>query len=234
MDEETEQLDDSLVNIKSDISELTNGKISIMKDADTYKSTYQILKEISEIWDDLTDKQQAGLLEKLFGKTRAQIGAAILQNFQAAENAVTKMTESAGNADAEMEIITQSLEYKLNALKETGTGIIQNLFPRDAVGNAIESLTSILEVIDKITETLGPGGTLATLAGAGGLVAIIKNFGKHIALYSREAVLQKPSNCGEPLIPFCHSAALTGNREGAERQKEVNGWPMLNNNAVGF
>jgi len=178
MDEETEQLDESLVNIKSDISELTNGKISIMEDADTYKSTYEILRDISYIWDDLTDKQQAGLLEKLFGKTRAQIGAAILQNFSAAEEAMSKMEDSAGNADAEMSIIMESLEYKLNALKETGTGIIQNLFPREDIGNAVEALTSILEVVDKITEKLGPGGTLAALAGAGGLVALIKNFGK--------------------------------------------------------
>ena len=37
----------------------------------TYKSTYQVLKEISAVWDELTDKQQAQLLDKLFGKTRA-------------------------------------------------------------------------------------------------------------------------------------------------------------------
>ena len=33
----------------------------------TYKSTYQLLKEISEIYHDLTDKEQAGLLEALAG-----------------------------------------------------------------------------------------------------------------------------------------------------------------------
>ena len=32
--EETEELDDDLVNIKNDISEFTNGKVSIMEDAD--------------------------------------------------------------------------------------------------------------------------------------------------------------------------------------------------------
>lgn len=34
----------------------------------TYKSTYQVLKEISDVWDDLSDKNQAQLLEKLFGE----------------------------------------------------------------------------------------------------------------------------------------------------------------------
>ena len=41
----------------------------------TYKSTYQILSDISDIWDELSDKQQAGLTEKLFGKTRANVHA---------------------------------------------------------------------------------------------------------------------------------------------------------------
>ena len=39
----------------------------------TYKSTYQVLSDIADIWDELTDKQQAGLVEKLFGKNRADV-----------------------------------------------------------------------------------------------------------------------------------------------------------------
>lgn len=72
-DEETEELSEDLENISGDIADLTktanHAPISIFTDATKteYKSTYQILKEISEIWDDLTDKQQADLLEKLGG-----------------------------------------------------------------------------------------------------------------------------------------------------------------------
>ena len=68
MNEETEELDNNLVNIKGDVYDLTGGKVSIMEDEDTYKSTYQVLKEISDVWDDLSDKNQAQLLEKLFGE----------------------------------------------------------------------------------------------------------------------------------------------------------------------
>lgn len=72
-DEETEELSDDLKTISGDIADLTktadHAPISIFTDETKteYKSTYQILKEISEIWDDLTDKQQADLLEKLGG-----------------------------------------------------------------------------------------------------------------------------------------------------------------------
>ena len=71
MNEETEELDSSLVTIKGDVFDLTNGKVSIMEDENTYKSTFQVLKEISQVWDELSDKNQAELLDKLFGKTRA-------------------------------------------------------------------------------------------------------------------------------------------------------------------
>jgi TP901 family phage tail tape measure protein len=175
LDEETGEYDETLGNIKNDISELTHGKVSIMEDEDTYRSTYDILKRISEIWGELTDKEQAGLLEKLFGKNRAQIGMAILSNFSAAEEAMAKMENSAGNADKEMSIIMDSLEYKLNALKETGTGIWQNLFPREMLGNIINGLTSLAGALEAITGFLGPGGTLLA---AGGLTAFFANFGR--------------------------------------------------------
>ena len=44
-----------------------------MQDADTYKSTYDVLKDISEVWDKLTDKERAGTLEALFGKRQANV-----------------------------------------------------------------------------------------------------------------------------------------------------------------
>lgn len=65
-DEETEELSDDLKNISGDIADLTKtastpGGISLFTDEtkETYKSTYQILKEISDIYDELSDKNRA-------------------------------------------------------------------------------------------------------------------------------------------------------------------------------
>lgn len=172
MNEETQQLDGELVTIAGDINKLTNGKVSIMLDPDTYKSPYEILKEISHVWDELTDKQHATLAEKLFGKTRASIGMSIISNFSQAEAAMDKMKLSAGAADKEMEIITNSISYKFNALKETGTGIFQNLFQREDMGAIIDGLTSVLSVLDAFTDKFGLLGTLVI---GGGIVMGIMN-----------------------------------------------------------
>lgn len=74
-DEETEEFVGDVEILAGDIANLTKtlsnpGGVSIFADeAKTeYKSTYQILKEISEIYDELDDKTQARLLEKIAGK----------------------------------------------------------------------------------------------------------------------------------------------------------------------
>lgn len=82
------------------------------------------------------------------------------------------MSHSAGDADKEMATIQQSLEYKVNALKETGVGIAQNLFQRDDMKSVVDGLTSVLEVIDKFTEKLG---LFKSVAIGGGLTVGIKS-----------------------------------------------------------
>lgn len=94
------------------------------------------------------------------------------------------MGNSAGSAMDEMGIIEESLEYKLNALKETWVGVWQNLLDRGDLGNVIDMLTELSEAVDMITEKFGLFGTVAGVAGIG---LIGKNFGKNIAHYGREA-----------------------------------------------
>lgn len=180
-DEETESFTNNVEQLSGEIASLTKtastpGGISLFTDASKteYKSTYQLLKEISEIYDQLDDKTQAGLLEALAGKRQGQIIAATINNFEAAEKAMDDMANSAGSAEREMAVIMDSVDYKANKLKETGTGIAQNLFKRDDMKNVIDTLTWFGEKLDWITEKAGLFGTLAI---GGGIFAGIKNVG---------------------------------------------------------
>lgn len=179
-DEETGEFIDGVAELEGDIADLTKSAehplgVSLFKDdAKTeFKSTTELLRDISDVYDELTDKQQADLLEKLAGKRQGQIVAAILNNFSAVENSLETMTNSAGSAMNEMNIIEQSLEFKLNALKETAVGVFQNLFQTDEMGAVIDILTDLLEIFDALTKNLGLFGT--ALVGIG-ITAFIKNF----------------------------------------------------------
>ena len=77
-DEETEQLSDDLVNVKGEVADLTKTAkntqgISLFTDASQkhYKQMVQYLGEIADEWDQLSEKNQTELLQKLFGKNRA-------------------------------------------------------------------------------------------------------------------------------------------------------------------
>ncbi len=182
-DEETEQLSEDLIDVTGKVANLTkvasNGGhgISLFTDVSQteYKSLVTYLGEISDIWDELDQKSQNELLDKLFGKNRAQVGAAIIKNFDTVRSSIEAMTNSAGSADREMNVIMDGLDYKLNRLKETGTGIAQNLFERDEMKSIVDGFTSFLEVIDTLTSKIGLLGTI----GLGtGLFAGIKNVGR--------------------------------------------------------
>lgn len=180
-DEETESYSEDLEELSGKIADLTKtastpGGISLFTDEtkQTYKSTYDILKDISEIYDELSDKNQAELLEALAGKRNGQAIAAIISNFSAAEKSMDSMANSAGNAMKEMEVIYDSLDYKLNKLSETGTGVAQNLFARDDMKAVVDTLTSFMGLLDKLTEKLGLFGTIGLGAG---LFAGFKNVG---------------------------------------------------------
>lgn len=176
-DEATEEYTGNVEILSGEIANLTKtaskpGGISLFTDdtKQTFKSTTQILREISQIWDELDDKTQASLLEKLAGKRNGNVVSAILSNFGAVEKSLDTMSNSAGNAEAEMSVIMESLDYKLNALKETATGFFQNLFEQEEMGRIIDFLTSLLNFITEITSHLGLLGT--TVAGLGIYAAI--------------------------------------------------------------
>lgn len=168
-DEETLEYIGDVEELSGKIADLTKtaskpGGISLFTDETktTYKSTYQLLKDISEIYNELTDKQQAGLLEALAGKRQGQIVAATINNFSAVEEALKNMENSAGSAEAEMEIIRDSAEYAMNRLKETFTSLAQHSVSRGGLKDLINVGTTILEIVDGIVSQIGLIPTILT------------------------------------------------------------------------
>lgn len=179
-DESTEELSDDLKNVTGDLINLTKTAehtqgVSIFKDGSTteFKDLTTYFGEIASIWDEMTQKQQNDYLQKAFGKNQAQAGAALIQNYKGVTKALDIMTDAAGSSDREMETIESSLEYKINALKETWVGTVQDIIDRGDVGTIVDGLTKVSEAIGFITGKLGllgsTGTVLSGVLGAKGL-----------------------------------------------------------------
>jgi TP901 family phage tail tape measure protein len=179
-DEDTEELSDDVVAATGKVADLTkvasNGfaGISLWADAEQtqYRSLVDYLGDISKIWDEIDAKSQTQLLENLFGKRGASVGSAILKNFNQVEKALKEMEDAAGSADREMEIIRESISFKLNNLQQTWVGIIQGLIDRGDLGKLIDLLTQISEILGKIIEV---GGIPGTILGTIGITTILPN-----------------------------------------------------------
>lgn len=174
-DETTEEYSSDLANITGELVDLTKTAehaegISVFKPGSTteFKDLTDYFREIAGIWDEMSQKQQNDFLLKAFGRTQAQGGAALIQNFQAVDKALAEMNQSIGSSDREMETVQQSLTYKLNELKETWVGIVQQTVKRGDISNILSVLTGISNVLGVIINKIGVGKTL--LAGVSAFI----------------------------------------------------------------
>jgi len=181
-DESTEEYSEDLANITGELIDLTKTAehaqgISIFKEGSTteFKDLTDYFGEIADIWDEMSQKQQNDFLLKAFGRTQAQAGAALIQNYKGVTKALDEMEQSAGSSDKEMETIEQSLEYRINALKETWVGTIQQMVDRGDLGTIVDGLTKLSEGIGFVTSNLGLLKTAAL--GITGVLAF-KNVGR--------------------------------------------------------
>lgn len=175
------ETDEELKDITGDLIDLTKTAehtqgVSIFKDGSTteFKSLVDYFGEINAIWNEMSQKQQNDFLQKAFGKTQAQAGAALIQNYDAVKDSLAAMEDSAGNADAEMSIVEESINFKINALKETWVGTIQGILKRDDIGAVVDALTKLSGAIGFVIEKLGLLGTIGVGAG---IFAGAKNVG---------------------------------------------------------
>lgn len=183
-DESTEEYSSDLANITGELADLTKTAehaqgVSVFKPGSTteFKSLVDYFREIADIWDEMSQKQQNDFLLKAFGRTQAQAGAALIQNFKGVEKALDVMDNAAGSADKEMETAKQSITYKLNELKQTWVGTVQDIANRDDLGKIVDGLIDLSSAIGFVIDKLGLVGTVGLFGSAGtGIFKFIKNF----------------------------------------------------------
>ena len=153
--ETTEGMAGSLSELRSEILSLTGQKVDIQIDANTFKSTYQILKELSLVWDELSDVSQANILELVGGKRNANVVAALLDNFSVAENALATANEASGSAMKENEKHLDSIQGKLDQFKSAFEAFSNSFIESDVVKFFVDAGTTILNILNSISSQCG-------------------------------------------------------------------------------
>lgn len=173
--ESTEGMASSVSELREELLKLTNGKVDIQLDENTFKSTYQILKELSEVWDSLTDITQANITEMVGGKRNANVVSALLENFSIAEDALETSAGADGSAMAENEKYLDSIQGKIDVMKASFEALSANFMSGDLLKFFVELATGALNLVNGILEIVDAlGGLNTVLKTTVGIFAIIK------------------------------------------------------------
>lgn len=161
--ESTEGMANSVSELREELLALTGGKVDIQIDENTFKSTYQILKELADVWEELTDISQANILEQIGGKRNANVLASLLENFNVAESVVETAANSAGSALKENEKYLESIQGRIATFKATFEELSNNLIGSDLVKFFVDAGTDLLGLLNGITNVINALGGLKTI-----------------------------------------------------------------------
>ena len=158
--EDIEFLTEGTSKLRNEIKSLSG--VDIMIDNNNFKSTYQIIDELSTAYQGMVETSQARLAELLGGKNQANIVSALLENFDVARDVLKDSTEKAdGSAEKELETSLDSINGKVNQLHATWQKFATDMLESDGFKLVISGADKLLQILDKL---IGGSNTLIKLA----------------------------------------------------------------------
>ena len=157
--EDVDGMANSVSELQNKLLSLTGGKVNIMLDENTFKNTTEILREMSTVWDDMTDVNRAAALELLGGKRQANVLAAVIKNFKTVEDVIQTSSNSAGSALKENAKYMDSIQGRVDRFTNSLQTMWMNALNSDAVKFIVDVGNGLINIIDKL-------GLINTLAGA--------------------------------------------------------------------
>lgn len=152
--EDTEGMVTNTAKLQEKIMALTNidgsGGVNILTRTGEFKSTYDILLEISKVWDKMGDVDQAALLELVAGKTRGSVVAALFQNGDVLENAYASATDASGSAMRELENHLDSIQGRVDLFNNAVQTMWMNFINADVAKFIVDIGTGLIKAVDTV------------------------------------------------------------------------------------
>lgn len=160
MGEETEYAAETTSDYRDKLLALTattSKPVDILGSDGQYKNTYNILKDLSEVWEEMNSMEQSATLKMLFGVRQTNVGAAILTNFDVAERALKTAEESAGSAMEEHNRWADSLEARINQVNSSIQTLSTDIFNTDDLKSFVTGFNDLVQAIDKVVKIFDVG-----------------------------------------------------------------------------
>lgn len=182
MTEDGEAVDGLSAKLEKDFNKLG---LTLYDLSGALKSPYEILKDLSEVYPTLTEAEKAYYTELIAGKNRAQVAAAILNNFSTAIQATETAYNSAGSAAIENAKVLDSIQGKLQDVKAEFEALASDGGLNDVIKGTLSLTAGLLKLINTL----------------GGLKGILVGFLAYLILFKKTAIISMVTTITASLIP---------------------------------
>lgn len=150
LDEDTEGAAESITKLQTQLLNLTSGRVNIMSDSNTFKSTYDIMVELADVWEDLSDIQKADVTRLVAGVRQGNIFNSMLTNMQDGISATETALNSQGSALEENSKYLDSIAGKTAQLNAAFETLSSNTIDSGLMKSIIDITRGFVEFIDKV------------------------------------------------------------------------------------
>ena len=168
--EDTSDMVESVSKLREQVLDISGVDI-LESNGKDFKSTTQIMRELAQVFDQLSGIDQANLLDMLGGKRGGNVMAAALKNWDIVEDTIRGATyESVGSMDQQLEVYNQSIQASIDKFKVAFQELSYDLINSNTIKGIVDGGTAILKILDALIEHIGVLGTALTGLGIAKIV----------------------------------------------------------------
>lgn len=214
--ESTEGMANSVSELRKELLTLTKGKVDIMIDDKTFKSTYKIMRDLSKVWKGLADIDRANIIELIGGKRNANAITSLLTNFEDAEKALQTAAQASGSALAENEKYLDSIAGRISILQSKFETFSSNLIESGAVKFVVDLGSVLLDTLNFLNPILPLITGISTA-----LILTSKQGSTTVRDVTNQVMLQKTALAEEKTVSDSLKVSLLGLTNAEQRNLVV-------------
>ena len=122
----------------------------------------EILEDLMDKWDELDRAQQQALAIQVAGKQQVNMFQTLMSNADMYRDTLETAEGAIGTLDKQQEIYMNSAVAKMQSLSAAGEGLINSLFNADNYKPAIDTLTTFVNILQNVVDSVGGGLPILT------------------------------------------------------------------------
>ena len=131
---------------------LTEQNVQLVDQEGVLRSTYDVLKDLAGVWEDIGVNERAALATQIAGVRQQNIFYSVIEQFKEAEEAMESMSNSAGTLDTAYATYMESITAHINQFKTAFQALSQTVMDSGIITGIIDIGTALVKLVDGLVK----------------------------------------------------------------------------------